>query len=132
MSNELYHYGVPGMKWGKRKSKIEKISSRSKKRGWSDDATETAKIKTKKLNQMSNNELRKINDRKQLERNYKQLNPNVVKKGLAFVGATAAAMGTITLLQKNSAALMKIGKSESKKIISKINNSIKIDLRNLR
>ena len=41
-NNELYHYGIPGMRWGHRKSKIEKISERSKKRGWSDDATEAA------------------------------------------------------------------------------------------
>ena len=95
-SDVLYHYGVPGMKWGHRKatSKIDRISKRSSKRGWSDDATEVAKIQTKKVNQMSNNELQKVNNRKTLERNYSQLNPNALKKGLAIAGATVAAMGT--------------------------------------
>lgn len=130
-NNELYHYGIPGMHWGHRKSKIEKISERSKKRGWSDDATEAAKINTKKINQMSNNELMKLNNRKQLERNYKQLNPNTLKKGLAVAGATAAAIGTISALSKSGRKIIRTGKIIGNKVINKVGN-MKINMNNLR
>lgn len=130
-TNELYHYGIPGMRWGHRKSKIEKISERSKKRGWSDDATEAAKIKTKKINQMSNNELMKLNNRKQLERNYKQLNPTALKKGLAVAGATVAAIGTISALSKSGRQIIRTGKIIGNKVINKVGN-MKIDMSKLR
>lgn len=130
-NNELYHYGILGMRWGHRKSKIEKISERSKKRGWSDDATEAAKIKTKKISQMSNNELMKLNNRKQLERNYKQLNPNALKKGLAVAGATVAAIGTISALSKSGRQIIRTGKIIGNKVINKVGN-MKINMNNLR
>lgn len=100
--SELYHYGIKGMKWGVRKK-------RSKTDGWSDDAKEAYRIKKKKVNQMSNAELRKVNERRNLERNYKQLNPNVVKRGVAVVATTAAAIGTMATLYNNGSNLVKIG-----------------------
>lgn len=75
MDNELMHYGVLGMKWGVRRSQAQlaRIGKKSKKQGWSDDATAAAEIKTKKLKQMSNTELRKLNERTRLENEYKNL-----------------------------------------------------------
>lgn len=112
MNNEIYHYGVPGMKWGVRRSqnKLGRIDKRSKKNNWSDDATTAAKIKTKKVSQMTNAELRKLNDRKNLERNYKQLNPNAIKKGMAVVGTVAGALGTLTAIYANGGKAISIGK----------------------
>lgn len=120
----LYHYGVPGMKWGQRRAaaKVEKVTQRSKKRGWSDDATEVAKIRTKKVSQMSNNELTKVNNRKTLERNYSQLNPNALKKGLAIATATVAAMTTLTALYKNGSKILKTGKALAQKSLNKYSN----------
>lgn len=111
-NNELYHYGVPGMRWGVRRAdaKLQRVSTRAKKRGWSDDATEVAKIQTKKVNQMSNNELTKVNNRKTLEQNYTRLNPNAIKKGIAIAGATAAAIGTLTTLYKYGKTHITAGK----------------------
>ena len=110
--NELYHYGIKGMKWGIRKSRSRTGSSRKKRSktdGWSDDAKEAYRIKKKKVNQMSNAELRKVNERRNLERNYKQLNPNAVKRGVAVVATTAAALGTMATLYNNGSNLVKIG-----------------------
>ena len=110
--SELYHYGIKGMKWGVRKSRSRTGSSRKKRSktdGWSDDAKETYRIKKKKVNQMSNAELRKVNERRNLERNYKQLNPNAVKRGVAVVATTAAALGTMATLYNNGSNLVKIG-----------------------
>ena len=122
-NNELYHYGVPGMRWGVRRAdaKAQRVDTRAKKRGWSEDATESAKIRIKKTNQMSNQELKKINQRQELEQKHKQLNPSAIKKGLAIVGATAAALGTITALYTNGKKIMEIGK----KVVDK-NKSVKI------
>lgn len=109
--NELYHYGVPGMKWGQRKTKVERITDRAKKRGWSEDATEVAKIKTKKINQMSNDDLKKVTKRDELTSKYKEKNPNAIKKGIAIAAGVAAALGTITLLHRNSKQVIDIGKN---------------------
>lgn len=116
-NDELYHYGVPGMRWGVRRAdaKVQRVNKRANKRGWSDDATEVAKIRTKKVNQMSNNELNKVNNRKNLERQYSTLNPNVIKKGLAIAGATAAALGTVLALHKNGKQIMELGKNTAEK-----------------
>lgn len=98
---ELYHYGVLGMKWGVRKarrgsaskapkpSKSEKrearINSKAKKNNWSDDAKSAALLKGKKPSQMSNAELKKLNERLQLEKTYSQLNSKDKSAGKKFV-----------------------------------------------
>ena len=59
---------------------------------------------------MSNSELRRVNERQNLERNYKMANPNVIKKGVVALGAVAATLGTITAIQKNGGKIVKSGK----------------------
>ena len=85
-NNELRHYGVLGMKWGVRRSqkKLAKIDKKAKKEGWSEDAETAARIKTKKLNQMSNAELKKFNERQRLENEYKQLTKSQKSAGQKF------------------------------------------------
>lgn len=86
--NEAYlmHYGVKGMKWGVRKD-------RSK--SYSDDYNSTKSLRKKNVKQLSNSELRKLNERMQLEANYKRLNPSVVNKGYKFAKGLLTAGGTI-------------------------------------
>ena len=105
------------MKWGVRRfqNKDGSYTPAGKKRrsqeGWSDDAKEAASIKKKSVNQMSNSELRKLNERQNLERQHKQLNPSRVKRGMAVVAAIAGGMGTIAALYNNSNQLIKAGKA---------------------
>lgn len=119
MDNELYHYGVLGMKWGVIRDRSRSIGSSRRKKSrlnLSDDARTAEKLKKKKLGEMSNTELRKLNERQNLERNYRQLNKSHIEKGMAFVTSAAATTGTIIALYNNSGKLINIGKKFVKKI----------------
>lgn len=123
---ELYHYGVKGQKWGVRRfqKKDGSLTSAGKKRrkdtsNWSEDAKEVARIKKKKVNEMSNAELQKLNSRQNLERQHSQLNPGAVKRGIAAIAATAAFMGTILKVVNNSDKIVAVGKRVTDKVIKK-------------
>ena len=86
-NNYLQHYGILGMRWGIRRSSSKSSFSKKKDRteGWSEDAKTVSKIKNKKVNQLSNAELRKLNERLLLERQYKDLNQRKKSAGQKFV-----------------------------------------------
>ena len=86
----LYHFGIPGMKWGKR--------NRSSNVPSSEDHINKTKLQKKPLKSMSNMELRKLNERLQLEKQYKDLNPKDINKGLNFVKKVTAAGTTLASL----------------------------------
>lgn len=116
--SELMHYGIKGMKWGVRRyqNKDGTLTAAGKKRereqtkGWSKEAKEARRIKRKSVNQMTNKELQTLNRRLDLEANYKRLNPSAAQRGLAYVGAAAAAIGTVNTLVKNSDKIAKFGR----------------------
>lgn len=121
MTDELYHYGIKGMKWGVRRyqNKDGALTAAGKKRnktyGWSKDAKNANRIKKKSIHQMTNKELQQLNKRMELEQNYHRLNPNAVQRGLKYAGAAVGAMGTIAALYNNSNNLIRIGKSVLKR-----------------
>lgn len=113
---ELQHHGIRGQKWGVRRyqnkdGSLTSAGRKRQKRQLSDDAKEAKNLKKKRIGELSNAELRKVNERKNLERNYKQLNPNAIKKGLIIVGATTAAMGTVISFKNNSKQIIDMGKN---------------------
>ena len=87
MDNELYHYGVLGMKWGVRRSQkqLARINKKAKRQNWSEDAVNAAKVRTKSVKQMSNAELRKLNERTRLENEYSNLRKGKPSAGRKFV-----------------------------------------------
>jgi len=87
----IEHYGVKGQKWGVRR-----------KRGSggrvSDDFRDSREITRKPVSQLSNQEIKKANERLNLEQNFNRMNSTKVQKGhsktkeLLAVAATAATM----------------------------------------
>ena len=115
-NNELKHYGVLGMKWGIRKDRGSSAARRkAKTRGWSKDAKEVHRIKNKKVSTLTNAELRKANERINLENNYKNLNKSQISKGLAFVATVTAASTSALTFYNNSSKLISAGKKVIKK-----------------
>lgn len=114
----LYHHGIPGMRWGVRhikKSSGSRSGSNKKTSNMSDDAKVASRLKKKKPHQLSNQELKTLNERTRLEREYKSLNPNKIKKGMAIAGTMAAAMGTAVTLYTNASKIVAIGRNIASK-----------------
>jgi len=75
---DLKHYGILGMKWGVRKD-------RSSGRTRSADSRTAKNLRRKRIEEMSNEELKKLNTRLQLERTYKDLTKKNISAGQQFV-----------------------------------------------
>lgn len=88
--SELMHHGVKGMRWGVRKSRIEKAKRWTSK-------------KQAKIDGMSDDQLKKVNNRLRLEKEYKQLTQTKLEKYRKRAGKAAeeAAFNTLqNVLQK--------------------------------
>lgn len=109
-TDELYHHGVLGMKWGRRKSRISKSTSKN-----SNDYNIYKELKRKKTKRLSNSELKKVNERDNLERQYKLNNPNLIKKASLLLGTTAATLGTIASIKNNKKMVVNMGKNIANK-----------------
>ena len=119
------------MKWGVRRYHNKdgtRIKGSSRKRRMSEDAKDAKSLKKKKISQMSNAELRKLNERQQLERTHKQLNKSQVAKGLAFITSAAAVTNTLVNLYNNSDKLVNIGKKFGDTIFDKVGDTVIKDL----
>lgn len=107
-TDELYHYGIPGMKWGHRKSyssgggkprgrKQSQSIFKRKKRPVSLDSYRATKIRKKKISQMSNEQLKTVNKRLELENKYNDLTSKrkIGKKVVTGFITTAATIASI-------------------------------------
>lgn len=82
----LEHYGVKGMRWGVRN---DIPASRS-----SHDYKSTKHLRNRRTHELTNKQLKTINERINLEQNYNRLNPTKVKKGHAAVKGFLTALAT--------------------------------------
>lgn len=111
----LKHWGVLGMRWGQRKARS----------GGSSDHLATRSIRKKRLADLSNDEIRMLTTRIQLEQQYKNLNPSKIAKGKMRVKKVLGAIQDITTAAATIGAAYTLGKkiyesAAGKKIISKI------------
>lgn len=128
MENELYHFGIKGMRWGVRRyqnpdgSLTNAGKKRLKKGQTSNEETDssnkpsTKSSPTKTVKDMSDDELRQAINRLQLEQQYKNLSPKNVSKGKKFVD-------TVTNDVLKPAAI-DMGKQVAKSLMTKGVNSL--------
>jgi len=95
----LNHVGVLGMRWGKRtkSAKPSLIGPRGNKvlLKSSEDHIKKTNLMSKKVHEMSNEQLREFTNRLQLEKQFRDLKPSKVTKGLNHVKKVTAAGTTI-------------------------------------
>ena len=115
----LQHHGIKGMKWGIRRTEAQlaRVRGKAKKENWSEDARSVGEIRTKSEKQMSNAEIRKVNERMDLERRYSQLNPGVIKKGSMKVAAATGIMATALAFYNNADRAVKTGQTVATKVV---------------
>lgn len=110
----LMHYGVLGMKWGRRKSLSSVIKSKNRKRidSYSSDYQETRKMRRKPSKKLSNAELKKLNERMRLEQEYNRLSTSQVNRGYEVAKKTIAIAGAIGgLYAVSQSDYTKVGKA---------------------
>ena len=123
MENELYHFGIKGMRWGVRRYQNPdgSLTSAGKKRlskghTSNEENDSSNKSKTKTVKDMSDDELRQAINRLQLEQQYKNLSPKNVSKGKKF-------LDTVTNDVLKPAAI-DMGKQVAKSLMTKGVNSL--------
>ena len=128
MENELYHFGIKGMRWGVRRyqnpdgsltnagKKRLKKGQTSNEENDSSNKSSTKSSSTKTVKDMSDDELSQAITRLQLEEKYKSLSPKNVSKGKEFVDTVAN-----DVLKP---AAIDIGKQVAKSLMVKGVNSI--------
>lgn len=109
--NNLQHIGILGMKWGRRKGPDNS----------SPDHSVSRELKKKKLNELSNEELKKLTNRLQLEKQFKDLTKPDISPGKKFV--TDLLVGA--LKNEGSAALTKLSQLLAPHVKAFIENKIK-------
>lgn len=87
-NKHLTHWGILGMRWGIRRGSKGGSSSSD-----SPDHTRAVALKKKKISQMSNEEIRTVVTRIQLEKQYKDLKKQNISKGQKFVSETLSNVG---------------------------------------
>lgn len=91
--DQLYHYGIEGQKWGVRRfqnadgtrTNMGKQRDATPEIKKSEDHIKSRESKSKSPEGLSNDELRKLNERLQLEATYKNLTTEKVQKSESFV-----------------------------------------------
>lgn len=87
-SNELKHYGILGMKWGRRKGKSVVSSPGGKHHDYLEAHTKES------YKSMSTKKLKQINERLQAEKTYKELTSRQKNKGKNWITNTLKNVGS--------------------------------------
>ena len=94
-NNELYHYGVPGMRWGVRRSKTQSGRSSKKTKQMTADEKKKASMKkdVKNRRTLSDADLKKKIERIKSEKQLKDLTNEEIAPGKKFVSDVLSSSG---------------------------------------
>jgi len=104
---KLYHFGIPGMRWGRK---------RGTSKGPPSEEHMHKEVMTKKhIRELSNSDIKKLNERLQLEKQYRELTKKQMSPGKKFIADLLISQGkklATDYITKNGFAGMKdsIGK----------------------
>lgn len=90
----LEHSGKKGMKWGIRNS-VKRLKNGIKNPHYSKDYKQTKNLRRKSSKYLSNNQLRELNKRMELEQNYNRLSTTPLNRGFTIARNIIAISGTI-------------------------------------
>lgn len=76
----LEHFGIKGMKWGVRNRRTIAPNSKKQYRKTSQDYRKAQQLKKRGHASLSNDQLKKVNERLNLEQNYRRLNPTALER----------------------------------------------------
>lgn len=93
ISRSLKHWGVLGMKWGRRKGDV----SLNKTDATSTDHKRAQSLKKKRINEMSNDELQELVKRMNLEKQYRGVKKREIGPGEKFVAEILANQARLTI-----------------------------------
>jgi hypothetical protein len=110
MDKTLQHVGVLGMRWGHRKN--PRISSQ--------DSLTARALKKKKVHELSNDELKKLTTRLNLESQYNALTPSLLKKGKSIVTDTMTEVASTAIKKYLTLYTIKGVNAVVNKILSEI------------
>ena len=106
--SELYHFGIKGMKWGVRRDRKRSVQTKQSKSD-SSDYRESRDLLKKSPNQLSNAQLRKVNERLNLEQQYSNLTTTQKQRGQSFMGRVQGQLKS-TAVNEVSKSLVSLGK----------------------
>lgn len=86
---ELTHYGVLGMKWGKRKGRSGS--------GWEEESRKAWGSKVSSVTRLSNKQLADANKRMRLEKDFNKLRTEPVLNAKKVLGNVLKGVGAITI-----------------------------------
>lgn len=87
--DDLQHFGIPGMKWGRKSAKQQTYLSR--------DYQRSQPYRNQDYRSLSTTQLKRLNERIKLEREYKDLNPSAISTGRNIATRTLPKIATATI-----------------------------------